>query len=1073
MRQIDSDSTAATRSTRIGPDANEIALRKRFLEFDARDIDLLRQLHAHLESGRDHFTADFYDHLLAFEPLRTLIGDDASLARLRQAQTRYFSSLTEGEYGESYVAERLRVGAAHQRIGLGPHWYIGAYRKYLGDLLPLIADACGDEREKLVAAFNALLKIVTFDMGLALDTFFHHEHQATVRAQQHAAQILACAPIPILVLNPDLSIRQANWGFRALLGLDEDAPLSGRHYREVLDLPVIAARAEAVLEGGDHVHDLLAGAELADGAHRFEIDLSLTHLDDTPALLVIIQDVTREQLQKESLLRLRTALDLSPDAFTLVDRDTMRLIDANETACRMFGYTREELLTLGTADLNPNVDPDVLEAIYDRLLIEPGIMSVRETVARRKDGSPLPVELSRCGLRIGRQRIVIVVARDISERKRSEHLLRSIVEGTAAATGPEFFRSLARNLAMALNVRWALLGEMEAGSRVNTLAVWDGSDFAGNFSYDLAGSPCHNVVGKTPCLYPRNVAALFPEDAMLAELGVESYFGIPLNGADGTPLGILVVMDDKPMAPNEEVKSVLRIFASRAGAELERQQSDHRLRESEELYRATFEHAPVGVAHLDLEGRWLQVNTRLCEITGYSREELLSLNYRDITHPEDLGPDVAGKQALLYGTSTESSREKRYVRKDGHPVWVHVRTSLVRTDADEPRLYVSVVTDISERKRAVEDLRRSEDKFSKVFRSSPVPIFISRLADGLYLDVNQASYEMFGWAREEAIGRTSAELGIWAEPEARARWVAAFKAERRSRDYEAVFRIRSGDLRSVLLSAEVIELDGEDYILGLVNDVTERKAAQEEIQRLNLDLEQRVEERTAELAEANKELEAFSYSLSHDLRAPLRSIAGFSHALKEDYGDRLDEKGHDQLSRVIGASKRMDGLIDGMLALFRVSSAPAEMQRIDLGQMAQEILDHLARAEPRRRVNCRIAQALEAMGDPVLLRAAIENLLGNAWKYSSKRDAALIEFGSDQDAEGRTVYFVRDNGAGFNMKYADKLFVPFQRLHRADDFPGSGIGLATVQKIIRRHEGRLWAESAPGQGATFRFTLWE
>lgn len=1065
--------TPATIASDIGLNAEEIARRKQFLEFDAQDIELLTKLHTRLEPQRDRFTAAFYDHLLSFEPLRALIGDDASLARLRHAQSRYFSSLTEGDYGDAYVADRLRVGAAHQRIGLGPQWYIGAYRKYLSDLLPLIVGACEENRNTLVPAINALLKIVTFDMGLALDTYFHHERQTVIRAQRHAAQILACAPVAILVLNPDMTIRQANWGFRSMLGIEGDVPLSGRPYRDALDLPVIAARAETVLSGGDHVHDLLASAEMRDGTHRYSIDISATHLDDTPALLVIIQDVTEEQSQKETLLRLRTALDLSPDMFTLVDRDTMRIVDANETASRVLGYSRDELLGLTVSDLNPGASREVLEAIYDRLLIEPGITNAWEAVARRKDGSLIPVEITRCGLRIGTQRLVVVTARDISERKRSEQVLRGIVEGTAAATGPEFFYSLAKNLAVALNVRWALLGALEDGNRVRTLAVWDDSGFAGNFTYDLAGTPCSNVIGQDLCIYPRNVAALFPDNTLLAQLGVESYIGIPVLGADGTSLGILVVMDDKPTNPDEEVKSVLRIFAARAGAEMERIQVNQRLSESEQLYRATFDEAPVGVSHIGLDGRWLRVNAKLCELTGYAEDELLRMTYRDITHADDLAEDLVLTNRLAQGEHAGHSREKRYIHKDGRTIWVHIRVSLARSASGEPRHFISVVTDITDRKQAEEALRRSEDKFSRVFRTSPVPIFISRLSNGLYLDLNQASYRMFGWTREESIGRTSTDLGIWVDAEARARWVATLKAERRTEDYEAVLRTRSGDLRSVLLSAEIIELDGEEYILGLVHDITERKAAQEVILRLNLGLEQRVKERTAELEETNEEMEAFSYSLSHDLRAPLRSIAGFSHALLEDCGDRLDESGRDFLSRIMGASQRMDSLIDDMLGLFHVSTSPAKRVKVDLGHMAQDILDRLIKTEPGRVVDCRIVRPLETEGDPGLLHAALENLLGNAWKYTSKRETALIEFGTSRDASGHTVYFVRDNGAGFNMKHADKLFAPFQRLHRADDFPGSGVGLATVQKIIRRHGGRIWAESTPDQGATFFFTLWE
>ena len=227
---------------------------------------------------------------------------------------------------------------------------------------------------------------------------------------------------------------------------------------------------------------------------------------------------------------------------------------------------------------------------------------------------------------------------------------------------------------------------------------------------------------------------------------------------------------------------------------------------------------------------------------------------------------------------------------------------------------------------------------------------------------------------------------------------------------------------------------------------------------------------TAELERTNKELEAFSYSVSHDLRAPLRSIDGFSHALLEDYADRFDETGKDYLQRVRAACQRMGQLIDDLLSLSRVIRHELRIESVDLSAIVRSIAAQLSQAEPERRVNVEIADAVEVRGDPGLLRIALENLLSNAWKFTRKTADPRIEFGT-MKKDGAQIIFVRDNGAGFDMAYVNKLFGAFQRLHETKDFPGTGIGLATVQRIVHRHGGRVWAEAAVGQGAAFYFVL--
>ncbi len=342
---------------------------------------------------------------------------------------------------------------------------------------------------------------------------------------------------------------------------------------------------------------------------------------------------------------------------------------------------------------------------------------------------------------------------------------------------------------------------------------------------------------------------------------------------------------------------------------------------------------------------------------------------------------------------------------------------------------------------------------------------------GIIKLVNNQLEKMFGYNRDEIIGQ-SVELLV---PE---RFHGRHAGHRESYVHEprvrpmgiglALFGRRKDETEfAVEISLSPLETPDGTLISAAIRDVTERKHIEEQIRELNQDLEQRA----SQLEAANRELEAFSYSVSHDLRAPLRTIDGFSLALLEDFGEQLPDEGRNYLMRIRTAAQRMAQLIDDLLNLSRLTRAPLNPEPTNLSKIAQQVIQNLQRESPDRVVNISIEPNIMAECDPRLIKVVFENLLSNAWKFTSRQAMAQIEFGGRDDPENGHVYFVRDNGAGFDMAYVNKLFGAFQRLHTNSEFPGIGIGLAIVQRIINRHGGRIWAEGLVDGGATFYFTL--
>ena len=487
---------------------------------------------------------------------------------------------------------------------------------------------------------------------------------------------------------------------------------------------------------------------------------------------------------------------------------------------------------------------------------------------------------------------------------------------------------------------------------------------------------------------------------------------------------------------------------------------DEQLRSASLYTRSLIEASLDPLVTISPEGKITDVNKAGEIVTGRSRAELIGTDFSNyFTEPEKAREGY--QQVFQKGTATDYPLA--LCHRDGHVTDVLYNASVYRNEKGEVLGVFAAARDITERKRV--ELER--EQYFKFFNSSTDLMCIAD-PNGCFKKINPACSRTLGYAESELLAKPFVEF-VYPDDRQETLDEMARQIQRGySLKFENRYLCKDGSFRWLSWGANFIKDEGITY--ATARDITELKQAEDKINELNRNLERRVVERTAQLEAANKELEAFSYSVSHDLRTPLRAIDGFSHVLLDDYVDKLDDEGKRLLNVVRDNSQRMGKLIDDILNFSRTSRLEMTFSEIDMEGLAHSVIEELQPLIAGRQMQVEIEKIPQAMGDPAMMHQIFVNLLSNAIKFSHFKEHAMIKMGSYVEAD-ETVYFVRDNGAGFNMQYADKLFGAFQRLHGMDEFEGTGIGLAIVKRIVTRHGGRVWAEGKVNEGATIYFAL--
>jgi PAS domain S-box-containing protein len=932
------------------------------------------------------------------------------------------------------------------------------------------------------------------------------------------------APIGISLLDTERKLFEANFTLERITRITKDGLLAGAYRgRKYLrpdgtEMPPSEFASARAINENQPVHDVETGIVTEDG------QVVWTQVSAAPLgrpagrVVVITQDITErkraEEALRESEERFRS---LYENATIGLYRTTPggQILMANPTLVRMLGYPSFEELARHNLE-EKNFEPGYPRQFFLQRVESEGVIIGLESAWKRRDGLPIYVRESARAIRDaeGRTRYYDGTVEDITERKRAEertkHLnavLRAIRNVNQLIVREKDRDRLLQGACDSLietrgyyNTWIALVDE--SGALVAAAEAGLGESFLPLVEQLKRGEPTYCTRG-----------ALAQVDVLTIASPVSTCTDCPLSSGYGDRGGMAVrlehagevyglltvsapaelVADKEERALFEEVARDIAIAVHSIELEEKRKRAEEALRESEHLSRMIADNIPALVSYIDQDRCYRFVNQRYAENFGKPVADMVGKMYRNVVGEayylatlSNVNAAFSG-QCISYETTidlpgigtrwlmvsympdvdeqsnvkgifvvgydiTERKQAEEEIRRFNKELEQRVVERTAQLQAANQQLE----NEIAERRRAEEAVRQSEERFRCLSEAAFEAIVIHE--GGVLLSANDQYSEMFGYEPKELLGKQVLPLTV--APEA----IESMRKEITTGGvgpYESIGLRKDGTKFPMEIRVREMEYGGRKVRVAAIMDITERKRAEESLQ-----------QRTAQLETANEELEAFAYSVSHDLRAPLRGIDGWSLALLEDCYDQLDEPARQYLDRVRSEAQRMGLLIDDLLQLSRVTRAEVQTSAVDLTALAQTVVARLRATQPERQVEVVIQPGLMVQGDARLLAIVLTNLLDNAWKFTGTRRLARIEFGQTE-AEGHPAFFMRDNGVGFDMTYAQKLFGVFQRLHKASEFPGTGIGLATVQRIVHRHGGRVWAEAHVDQGATFYFTLEE
>jgi len=691
----------------------------------------------------------------------------------------------------------------------------------------------------------------------------------------------------------------------------------------------------------------------------------------------------------------------------------------NPGAEKIFGYTSEEIIGRNISVLIPahlqNEESEIMEKIRKGKKIDH-----YETERLKKNGQTIDVSLIISPIKDSHGNIVGAskILRDITARKEADGRL---------AAGEERFRHTLDNMLEGIQIHdfnWHY-------TYVNDTLV----RYSKSSREELLG---YSLMEKYPGIEQSDLFKTMKrcmDDRVTEHLETEFVF------PDGTKADF-----ELSIQPVPEGLFILSIdITLRKIAEIKLEKAHLQMQES--LWKI-FNASPSGMILTDIESRkYVEVNKNFLKTFGYSREEAVGLTASELGVVSKESQRKLAVKLQQYGYL--KNEDILCYAKGGTEINCIVSVDLFEMEGK--KYFLSIYHDITDIKEMRRKAAESEEKFRKAFQVSAAGISISRLSDGAYLEVNDSFIQMTGYSKEELIGHTAIELEI-IKLEKREEILKQIREQGSARHVEITVHNKSGATLVVLSSVETILINDEKYMINIIYDITDRKRTEEQ------------------LVFANNELEAFSYSVSHDLRAPLRGIHGYTKILEEDYFDKLDDEGKKIIETILRNAKIMGELIDDLLAFSRLGRKEISKRDIHMNSLARSVADEFISASSENKIEIIIKPLPPGNGDHALIKQVLVNLISNAVKYSGKKSKTIIEIGS-YFKENKNVYYVKDNGAGFDMKYYHKLFGVFQRLHSQAEFEGTGVGLAIIQRIIQKHQGDVWAESTLNEGATFYFSL--